>query len=205
MTVRYYLLIFIMSIVILSFGSYALTRAFFTDTAVSASNTFTTAESFGTPTPTPAIQKVLVTEVSSNGNEWVEIYNDSGGNINLQNWKIEDGNSPDIITQEINFGSETHAVIVPSGSPIVLPPGAIRIEIGADIGSGLNNEGDLLKITDDKGNTVETVSWGNDTTYGSRPNPSSTQTMQRNPDPIISTKYLNTWKLGTPSAGLRNN
>ncbi|HRN96070.1 MAG TPA: lamin tail domain-containing protein [Candidatus Levybacteria bacterium] len=214
MIVRFSFFVCIVLVALFSLGSFVMTRAYFTDTVISASNTFTTAESFDsselqeTETP-PVIQRVLITEVSSNGDEWVEIYNDSGGNINLDGWKIQDGSSnSDTLTAPSGFESEKHAVIVGGGSTVTVPDGVLKIQLSTPIGSGLNNNGDRLIITDDKGNIVETISWGDDNTYGTTNlNPTTTQTLQRNPDLDINTpaQYLNTWKLGAPSAGLKNN
>ena len=73
------------------------TGAFFTDTAVSSNNTFTTAEEFGEgePPASPQFGDVVINEImwmgsaSSSADEWIELKNMTSNDIDLTGWIIE--------------------------------------------------------------------------------------------------------------------
>ena len=104
-------------------------------------------------------------------NEWIELYNPTPNPINLKDWKITD-----------NSGIERTL----SNSDLILDPGKfavitdnsdtwdywgignndeiIKIALGIKIGDGLSNTGDRLILKDSKGNPVDGISYGSDTT-----------------------------------------
>ena len=90
---RYIFITILFYLVFLTFVSYRVSKAYFTDMAVASSNTFTAAAEFPlTPTPTPT-ENVVLNEIlfdPSTGTEWVEIYNAGGTNVDLANWELFD-------------------------------------------------------------------------------------------------------------------
>lgn len=94
-------LIIILMIALIPGVSFAVTRAFFSDTATSTSNTFSAAASFGTPTPTPPEEvsvhagDVVINEImwGGSGDEWIELRNMTGNTIDVSNWIIENAGS----------------------------------------------------------------------------------------------------------------
>lgn len=82
--------------------SFTISHSFFSDQAVSSSNTFTSAAVFPTTTPTPTLTVMLNEFVYNPGelfnSEWIELYNAGPSSVDLTGWEIEDlvGNDRDI-------------------------------------------------------------------------------------------------------------
>lgn len=98
--------------------------------------------------------------------EWIEIYNPTDEDVSLKDWTIED-----------NSGLVTiiHAnKIVPAGGFALLSKSAstwrfwdedddaIKVELGSQIGDGLDNSGDRLILKDNNGIFVDSLSFGDD-------------------------------------------
>jgi len=98
--------------------------------------------------------------------EWIEIYNPTDEDVSLKDWTIED-----------NSGLVTiiHAnKIIPAGGFALISKsastwrfwdedaGAIKVELGSQIGDGLNNSGDRLILKDKNGIFVDSLSYGDD-------------------------------------------
>lgn len=100
-------------------------------------------------------------------NEWVEIYNPTDHDISLKNWTLTDNSGN---PTKINANK-----IVPAGGFALISKdantwkywdedsNAKKIELGSQIGDGLDNAGDHLILKDSKGVEVDRMSWGSDT------------------------------------------
>lgn len=170
MTKKIYFLA-IMFTITLTFISYKVTYSFFNDTATSTGNTFAAASFFPTPTPTATPSPtIVVNEVSSNGNantEWVEIYNATGSPIDVSGWKISDQNAFDTGNDDTfptvsPIPAGGYGVVVPSNSLVVgIPVSAIKIElVNANIGSGLNNDGDAVVLKNSSNTIIDAMNYG---------------------------------------------
>lgn len=95
--------------------------------------------------------------------EWIEIYNDSNSEIKLTDWKFNDGSNHLLNEPPKNGGKGS--LVLPSQGYAVLADNAERFVIDYPGYSGilidtvmsLNNDGDVLKILDDKGNEIDSV------------------------------------------------
>lgn len=116
-------------------------------------------------------QKIVINEVyydvspacgTEADNEWVELYNPTNQNIDLQNWSLTDNNKETkiIATSKIlpkyEFAVVSKVALTSCWTP---PAGAVMIITGEKIGSGLNNDGDYLILKDAKGNEIDFVAW----------------------------------------------
>jgi hypothetical protein len=194
----------------LGFMSYKFTHAYFTASAVSAENTFKTAESFATPsaTLTPTPDHVVINEVSPVGSssaDWVELYNPTNSAVNVSSWTIADNNgSPNTIPTSPQIPSKGYAIIT-TDNPTVLaiPNGVIKIQLtSGTIGGagGLAAGGDKIVLNNGT-NDIDKVSWGSDPSVFSEIGvPSGDQTIQRIPNGQ-DTNTASDWKLSTPTLG----
>jgi hypothetical protein len=110
------------------------------------------AESGGSSAPVYRYGDVLINEFSSNPgageNEWVELYNPSGGEISLDGWTIADGSAAETILSG-GFSEDNYYFFV-----LEKPKGA------------LNNDGDEIILYSDKRNLIDRVVYGK---YGEQP------------------------------------
>lgn len=203
MKVRLIILGGIFTLGLLGATSYMVTYAYFTDTAVSATNTFTAATEFPTATPTPEIaEKVLITEVSAD-DDWIELLNVSGGYINLSEWTIADNVGSDFLVGAY-FGSGQRIVIKSKNSDLTGTDPEKTFTLSGAIGEGIAASGDKLVLIDKHGVEVDKASWGsNHDVFNSLPIIPSGKTLQRLPE-TQDTDTAADWKIGTPSAGLIN-
>lgn len=96
--------------------------------------------------------------------EWIEIYNPTGHDISLKDWRLVD-----------NSGTETiiHAnkIIKAGGFALLSKDSSVwhywdesgeaeKIQLGHDIGDGLENSGDFLRLVDPLGLEHDFVAWG---------------------------------------------
>lgn len=118
-----------------------------------------------TPIPGPSLPKVVINEIAWMGTkasqyaEWIELYNTTGGDIDLSGWAVfEAGGGTKVISLEGFIRSYGYFLIertTPSS------PDAI-IDIIADVsgsfgGSGLSNTGEKLVLKDEIGNIEDEV------------------------------------------------
>jgi hypothetical protein len=120
---------------------------------------------------------VLISEVlydcpggcNENGCEWVELYNDSGSSINLQNWEICDNNSCDTLpSYSLGVGESVVIAAVEadfSGCGYSCATGNI-VYLGGNIGTGLNDTGDVVCILDESDNIIDQMNWEEPTIGG---------------------------------------
>ena len=101
--------------------------------------------------------------------EWVEIINTTTEPISLAGWSIGDGVETDPLP----------AVIVPPGGYVVvagksvqLPPDVAVVRLAdGEIGAGLNNSGDTIRLIAPGGNEADAISFGDDDSVFDPPPP----------------------------------
>lgn len=190
-----FLLLSILFILGIGFISYQVTHALFSDVAQSQDNTFTAAEVF----PHLVINEVyydVCTPASTCGNdpqnEWIELYNPTASPVDIKDWTITDNQETDTIS------TSSASLILPAGGFALIsreqdtwdfwsePASAIIINLGENIGNGLNNMGDRVILKDASGVTIDAMSYGTDIT---QLNPSATDvveghSLERDPDGV---------------------
>lgn len=98
-------------------------------------------------------------------NEWVEIHNNTGSDVNLSGWKIADASLEDVLP-DIDLPHSSFAIITRNDSTSPFwswPAETVVIILGSQIGNGLGNGGDVVYLKDSSGNIVDSVSWGANT------------------------------------------
>lgn len=105
---------------------------------------------------------------SGQSDEWIELYNPTGQDISLKNWKIVD-NSGLVRTIHANktIKAGKFALLVKSASTFSLfwsvPPGTLIVEMGQIFGNGLDNAGDRVRLLNPSSMEIDAISWGTDT------------------------------------------
>lgn len=183
------------------------TGAYFTDSAVSTNNTFTTAENFGDEPSTPS-GALVINEVSpqgGNSTDWIEIFNGTTSEINLTGWTITDNDSSDTLPTISGLPAGEYAVIVASGSSVAVPVDALQIVLSTPtIGNGLAEAGDKVILKDLSSSVIDQMSYGtNSDVFSGIPSPISVQTLRRIPNGI-DTNTSTDWAAGSPSIGTIN-
>ncbi len=120
--------------------------------------------------------KITITEVmydlpgADDNHEWIEIQNQSGGPIDLTGWKVVNGSST--TKHGINLPGKNGSVgsiIVAAGAYVILADNAITFLSDHQNFSGtvldtvlsLNNTGAILKILDNAGSIIDSVTYSN--------------------------------------------
>ena len=123
------------------------------------------------PDPTTSSDHLLISEVyydvdqvhgTETGNEWVELYNGTGRDVNLSGWRINDATSGDSLPAVVLPAGE-YAVITNSADTASfweIPSAAVMVELGSQIGNGLSNAGDAIYLVSPEALIVDAVSWG---------------------------------------------
>lgn len=99
--------------------------------------------------------------------EWLELYNISENDINLENWKICDNSGCDILSS-IVLPSKKFIVIAANQDKFEenyqeLPDIFLELSDGKIGSNGLSNSGDSLILKDKNNEIQDQISWGNDT------------------------------------------
>lgn len=139
------------------------TFSFFSSSAQSNNNVFTASATFPTPTP-PIAQTLVMNEVlpvsscnsgQTNG-QFVELWNGSGGSVNLQNYKLSDGtNIIAIANSNTSLANGAFAILVKSEGLInQCLGGNVNGAVTVNLGSNINLNTGLLKLIDTDGTTV---------------------------------------------------
>jgi hypothetical protein len=100
---------------------------------------------------------------SEGTDEWLELYNNSNADIDLNGWRIRDNSTERTINQSIIIPVHGFALISESDSTWIYwdePAGAIIVELGTEIGNGLGNTNDYLILKDPGENIVDNLGWG---------------------------------------------
>ncbi|MDZ4299902.1 MAG: DNRLRE domain-containing protein, partial [Candidatus Sungbacteria bacterium] len=106
---------------------------------------------------------------SEGTNEWVELYNPTESAVDIKDWQVCDAASCDSFattSSSIMLPSRGFAVVTAGTSTWqhwVLPEGAIRIVLGANIGGGLANPGDAVILKNASSAEIDAMSYGTDT------------------------------------------
>jgi len=131
------------------------------------------------PNPPPPRKKIIITEIMFNPlggspqdtpeeypGEWVEILNNECSPVDLTGWRLGDGSLADGLTPvpegaSMELLSGERAVFIPfnSAPPSPIPAGTRIFKVGNSdrIGSGLNNDNDVIYIYDDAGSIVDEI------------------------------------------------
>lgn len=142
------------------------------------------------------IKDVVINEIAwmgakdSSADEWIELYNNTQGTIDLTGWRItaKDGKLEIMLQGTINGGG--YFLIERTDDESV--PG-----IGADLittfGSGLNNGGEILGLYDEAGRLIDFTPLVNEETGWAAGDNTEKFTMERI-DPLISGEELTNWQ-----------
>ncbi len=154
------------------------TFAFFSDSETSTNNTFTAAQSFTvptsipTPTPTPTpdlsgianhvvISEVQIATSGATTSDFVEFYNPTSSNINLDGFHLEKRTSTGISSVSLKAFSSSN--IIP-GHGFYLwasSDGEYATQIGADVSTGENiADNNSIALLDSSDVIVDAVAWG---------------------------------------------
>ncbi|MEK7573889.1 MAG: lamin tail domain-containing protein [Patescibacteria group bacterium] len=138
--------------------------------------------------------------------EWVELYNPTDHDISLKNWKLTDNHGTRVINANKTIKAGGFAIISKSASTWNFwneNPSAVKVELGGNIGDGLDNTGDHLILKNPSSSEIDRMSWGIDTSGFSPPatNPlvplgSSTERLT----PGFDTNVVTDWEAQTPPA-----
>jgi len=99
--------------------------------------------------------------------EWVEIFNPTDHDISLKNWSLVD-NSGKTTKIRMNKKIKAGGFALLSKSAATWKfwnenPAAVKIELGQQIGDGLDNSGDHLILKNPAGQAIDALSYGTDT------------------------------------------
>ncbi len=100
-------------------------------------------------------------------NEWVELYNPTDHDISLKNWSLMD-NSGTLTVIHPNKIIKAGGFAILSKDALTwtfwtIPAGVTKVELGSQIGDGLDNAGDHLILKNPLGAEQDRMSWGIDT------------------------------------------
>ncbi len=145
------------------------TNSYFIDQVTVAGNTFQAG--IWPTTPRVVINEVYYDVDGAHGiegkNEWVELYNLETTAVNLKNWTISDAVGPaKTIHANISIPAGGFALISHDASTWVLwgiiPGSMTTIQLGQNIGSGLNNDADSVILKDSSNNLVDQMSYSSE-------------------------------------------
>lgn len=200
----------LMLISCMSFLTMQLTYGLFSDSGNSTNNIFAAASVFPTPTASP-VPAIVINEVSPDGAvtlEWVELYNPTSSSVDVSGWIIEDGNSSDIFPSSSPIPAGGFGVVKGSTGTAVVPGAAVTILLdNANIGSGLNDPGDLVRLKTSSGTVVDQMNYGNDISgiFTSPPlAPGSGKSLARSPNGVDTNTGADWVVDATPSIGSGN-
>ena len=104
--------------------------------------------------------------MNSQNHEWIEIYNPTDEDVSLKDWTLEDGSGLiTIIHANKIVSAGGFALLSKSASTWSFwdeDLGAIKVELGSQIGDGLDNSGDRIILKDNNGTFVDSLSYGDD-------------------------------------------
>lgn len=124
----------------------------------------------------PSLGHLVISEVyydvdSGHGtdpqNEWVELYNGSTVGVDVSGWTIADGQASRTIPQSVSIPPNGFLVLVADIATKTkwnIPSGVPVVTLGALIGDGLASAGDRLVLKNTNNSTVDSLSWGSNTT-----------------------------------------
>ena len=92
--------------------------------------------------------------------EWVELENRSDSPVDLEGWSIGDANSLDLLTAYVV--APGGFVVVAAKRAVVRDDVPVRRLADGEIGSGLNNDGDTVRLVAPDGTVADAVTYGLD-------------------------------------------
>ena len=101
---------------------------------------------------------------SGGDNEWVEIMNVTGADVDLNGWSIGDGTSNDLLASEtfiLEFGERLVITDSETTADFWDFTDVKVIYLGSSISGGLSNTGDSVILFDDSGAAVDGASYAN--------------------------------------------
>lgn len=111
-------------------------------------------------------RSLVINEVYYFG-EWVELFNPTDHDISLKNWTLADNSGQiSIIHANKIIKAGGFAILAKSASTFTkwsIPANTLKVELGDQIGDGLDNAGDHLILKNNLGAEVDRMSWGTDT------------------------------------------
>lgn len=100
------------------------------------------------------------------GNEWIELYNAGNAAATITNWWIGDDSASvdQLPTFTLMPGQYAFVTMATSTKGLwSIPGGAVIIELLANLGNGLGNTNDSVRLLNSASSTVDAVSWGTST------------------------------------------
>lgn len=97
--------------------------------------------------------------------EWVELYNPTDHDVSLKNWRLTDNSGTRIINANKTIKAGGFALLSKSASTWNFWNEnlfATKIELGGNIGDGLDNGGDHLILKNPSSAEIDRMSWGSD-------------------------------------------
>ena len=98
--------------------------------------------------------------------EWVELYNPTDHDVSLKNWRLTDNHGTRVINANKTIPAGGFALLSKSASTWNFwneNPFAVKVELGSNIGDGLDNAGDHLILKNPSSAEIDRMSWGTDT------------------------------------------
>lgn len=101
--------------------------------------------------------------------EWVELLNTTGTALSTAGWRLGDATQLDSLAPVV---IPPHGYLVVASKSAVLPPSVLVVRVAdGEIGAGLGNSGDALRLISPDGLLVDALSYGDNTTvFASPPN-----------------------------------
>lgn len=99
--------------------------------------------------------------------EWIELYNATDEKISLKDWTLTDNSGASVELKNKKIKPGEYVLITKDSSTWKFwneHKDAVTMNLGDQIGDGLDNDGDRLILKDASGQIVDYVAWGNDTT-----------------------------------------
>lgn len=137
--------------------------------------------------------------------EWVELFNTTDQDISLKNWTLTDNSGTETkINANKKIKAGGFALLSKSSSTWRFweeNKKAEKIQLGRQIGDGLDNEGDHLILKNPQGEEVDRMSWGSDTSGFTPPEENSLVPLGSSTErkaPGFDTDTASDWEERTP-------
>ncbi len=130
----------------------------------------------------------FVSDPTDDDVEWIELYNNTKKNINLENWTIEDASgAKTILSRQLGTGQDSRFFVIEK------PKGK------------LNNTGDIMILRDCRGYLIDRIAYGREAKTEEVPAPSDPYSLARKIDGANTFNNKNDFALAHPTKGHPNN